>query len=77
MCINEDTAALNCYFALTDRKSHTNSEFEERHITRYFFIPELFLALWIADLEPLAVVEWMTGREPGRQTWNIAVVARG
>ena len=40
-------------------------EFYEEHVMRYFFIPELFLALQIVNLEPLAVTEWMSSAEAG------------
>ena len=43
---------------------------------RYFFVPELFLALRTVELKPLEVSEWMGQGEPGRGTWSIAVVAR-
>jgi hypothetical protein len=43
---------------------------------RYFFVPELFLALQLEQLEPLAVTEWLSQREPGRDTWSVAVVAK-
>jgi hypothetical protein len=43
---------------------------------RYFFVPELFLALRTVELKPLEVSEWMGQRELGRGTWSIVVVAR-
>jgi SAM-dependent methyltransferase len=76
MRVNENLVDVNYRFVLMDTTPQTCSEFCETHVMRYFFVPELFLALRIADLAPLAVTEWMTEREPGRETWNIAVVAR-
>jgi len=76
MRVNENAVEVNYRFKLTNRTSRECSEFEEKHAMRYFFVPELFLALQLADLKPLTVTEWMTEREPGRETWSIAVVAR-
>ena len=52
------------------------SEFCERHTMRYFFGPELALALRVTGFELVTLTEWMTDREPDRTTWSVAVVAR-
>jgi SAM-dependent methyltransferase len=72
MHVNENTVEVNYRFELADGPS----EFLEKHVMRYFFIPELFLALQAVQLKPLTVTEWMSQREPGRGTWNVAVVAK-
>lgn len=76
MRVNENAVEVKCRFELTDESSPGYSEFCEKHVMRYFFVPELFLALQSAQLEPLGVTEWMSQREPGRATWNVAVIAK-
>ncbi|MGH7076065.1 MAG: class I SAM-dependent DNA methyltransferase [Stellaceae bacterium] len=50
-------------------------EFAETHIVRYFFLPELALALDASGLRLIAHSEWLTGRAPDVATWNLTVVA--
>jgi SAM-dependent methyltransferase len=76
MRINENTVEVNYRFVRTDKMSCRSSEFDEKHVMRYFFVPELALALQSVRLEPLAVNEWMSKHEPSRATWSIAVVAK-
>jgi SAM-dependent methyltransferase len=77
MRVNENVVEVNYSFELADAPSHTCSEFHEKHVMRYFFVPELFLALETVGLKPLLVTEWMSQREPGLATWSVAVVAKG
>jgi SAM-dependent methyltransferase len=67
---NENAVEVNYRFELKDES------FSEKHVMRYFFVPELFLALQSVQLEPLAVTGWMSQREPDLATWSIAVVAK-
>jgi SAM-dependent methyltransferase len=76
MRVNENLVEVNYRFLLIDEERSSPAEFYEKHVMRYFFVPELFLALQIADLEPLTVTEWMSKHEPGRGAWSIAVVAK-
>jgi hypothetical protein len=76
MHVNENTVEVNYRFELVDESSRLRSEFLEKHVMRYFFVPELFLALQAVRLKPLTVTEWMSQREPGRGSWSVAVVAK-
>ena len=49
----------------------------ETHHMRYLFRPEIELLAKQADLEILETREWMTGREPGLDTWSVYFVLRG
>ncbi len=42
---------------------------------RYFFAPELRLLLATAGFELASLVEWLSGDEPGFDTWSSTVVA--
>lgn len=76
MRVNENAIEVNYRFELKDKLSGKCSEFHEKHVMRYFFVPELFLALRFEQLKPLAVTEWLSQREPGRGTWSVAVIAK-
>jgi SAM-dependent methyltransferase len=76
LLVNDNAVEVHYCFELSDESSGKSLEFFENHVMRYFFVPELFLALQMARMEPLAVTEWMSQREPGRGTWSIAVVAK-
>ena len=75
MRVNQNAVEVNLRFELMDA-SRKYSEFYEKHVMRYFFVPELFLALQTARLEPVVVTEWMSQRDPGRGTWSVAVIAK-
>jgi SAM-dependent methyltransferase len=52
------------------------SEFHETHTMRYYFAPELSLALEMTGFKLVALAEWMTGREPDNRTWSVLVIAQ-
>jgi hypothetical protein len=76
MRANENAIEVNYRFELTNKPSRGRSGFHEKHVMRYFFVPELFLALQTVQLKPLAITEWMSERQPALATWNVAVVAK-
>ena len=52
------------------------SEFTEQHPMRYLFRPEIEALLSDAGMEILRAEEWLTGKEPGEDTWSVVYVAR-
>jgi SAM-dependent methyltransferase len=76
MRVNENAVEVNYRFELTDESWRGYSEFFEKHVMRYFFVPELFLALQNMRFEPLTVTKWMSQREADRGTWSVAVIAK-
>jgi hypothetical protein len=44
---------------------------------RYLFLPEIDLLLRKTGMEIIESSEWMTGREPGFDTWGVCFVVRG
>jgi SAM-dependent methyltransferase len=76
MRVNENAVEVNYRFELTDESSRGYSEFFEKHVMRYFFVPELFLALQNMRFEPLTVTKWMSKHEADRGTWSVAVIAK-
>jgi len=76
MRVNDNVVDVNFRFELMEESSRKCSEFSEKHVMRYFFVPEVFLALQTVRLQPLTVTEWMSQHEPGSGTWSVAVVAK-
>jgi len=76
MHINANLVDVRYRFLVERGPSEQPSEFHETHTMRYFFAPELALALQMTGFELVALTEWMTDREPDRRTWSISVVAQ-
>jgi SAM-dependent methyltransferase len=76
MHINSNLVDVRYRFIVEGGPSEQPSEFRETHTMRYFFAPELALALKITGFELAALTEWMTDREPDRRTWSVSVVAQ-
>jgi SAM-dependent methyltransferase len=76
MRVNNNVVEVNYRFVLENGASHFAEAFRETHRMRYFFVPELLLALQIAGLEPVTFSEWMSADAPGRRTWSLSAIAR-
>ena len=61
---------------LQDKAEGTWREFKELHVMRYLFLPEIETLLKRVGMSLLSAHEWMTGREPGEDTWGCCFVAR-
>ncbi|MDV6236890.1 class I SAM-dependent methyltransferase [Leptospira ellisii] len=59
------------------QNSDSSSEvIREKHPMRYFFNPELELLLDRKGFETLRSEEWLSGKEPGLETWGVVFIAR-
>jgi SAM-dependent methyltransferase len=76
MRVNANLVAVRYRFIVEMDLPGPRAEFEETHTMRYFFAPELALALQMTGLRLVALYEWMTAREPNCHTWNVSVVAQ-
>jgi len=76
MQINANLVDVRYRFVVEGGSSGQSSEFHETHTMRYFFAPELALALQMTGFKLVALTEWMTDREPDRKTWSVSVVAQ-
>lgn len=52
-------------------------EVRESHRMRYLFQPELELLLRGTGMSVVATSEWLTGAEPGFDTWGVCYVVKG
>jgi SAM-dependent methyltransferase len=76
MQINANLVEVRYRFVVEGGAPGQSSEFHETHTMRYFFWPELALALQMTGFKLLALTEWMTNREPDHKTWSVSVVAQ-
>jgi SAM-dependent methyltransferase len=76
MRVNDNVVEVNYRFVLENEATRFAEAFRETHRMRYFFVPELLLALQIASLEPVTFSEWMSAGPPGRGTWSLSAIAR-
>ena len=74
---NDNVVDVNYHVIIGDKKSGEMEELRETHRMRYLFRPEIELCLRRAGMNIIEVTEWLTGREPGFDTWGICFVVRG
>ncbi len=60
---------------VTDRRTGTVEQLQERHRMRYFFRPELERIAAAHGLHIVHSEEWMTGKPPSQNTWGVCFVA--
>lgn len=72
---NENTVAVNFTIQVRPSLSGGFEEFHERHLMRYFFIPEIRQFLECSNFRLLSAQEWLsTGLSKG--SWQVVVVAQ-
>lgn len=72
---NENVVEVTYTLYITARASGQVERIEETHRMRYFFAPELEYFLAAAGFGRVMMVEWLTGRETGFDTWSATIVA--
>jgi SAM-dependent methyltransferase len=73
---NEDRVDVRYHVIVRDGASGAVEEFRETHRMRYLFRPEVADLLDGCGLALVECREWMSGREPGFDTWNVYFAAR-
>jgi len=73
---NENCVDVNYSIIIKDKKTNQIDEVKETHKMRYLFAPEIEILLNQAGLELLDKQEWLTGNEPGFDTWGVCFIAR-
>ncbi len=69
------TVRVNYEIIVQDVASERMTTLRETHSMRYFFLNEIALLLQMAGLRLDDSFEWLTGKEPGEDTWGICSVA--
>jgi SAM-dependent methyltransferase len=73
---NLNLVDVNYQVLVKDTATGEVQELRESHRMRYLFRPELELLLAQAGLAIEDAFEWMTGREPGFDTWGVCFVVK-
>jgi SAM-dependent methyltransferase len=68
---------VNYQIFIRDKSTGSIDEFEESHQMRYLFKPEMEAFMTASGLRGVECGEWMTGRDPGPDSWNVYFVAKG
>jgi SAM-dependent methyltransferase len=74
---NENLVQLKYHVFVRSKESGAVQEIKETHLMRYLFRPELELLLSGSGLCLIDACEWMTGRQPGYDTWGVCFVVQG
>lgn len=73
---NNNTVDVSYTLWIRNRPENTVEIVRETHRMRYLFLPEVNLLAQQVGLEIVEAREWMTGKEPGLNTWGVYFVAR-
>jgi len=77
MFANDNLVETHYQVLVRDKATGAVEELYETHRMRYLFRPELEFLLGEAGMKIEAAAEWMTGRQPGFDTWGVCFVVRG
>ncbi|SPQ00562.1 Methyltransferase type 12 [Candidatus Sulfobium mesophilum] len=74
---NDNVVDVNYHVFVRYKASGEVQELKETHRMRYLFLPEVELLLRETGMSIISASEWMTGREPGFDTWGVCFVVKG
>lgn len=74
---NDNIVDVNYQVIIRDKVSSEVEEVRETHRMRYLFRPEIEHFLGQAGLHTTEAAEWLTGRQPGFDTWGVCFVVQG
>jgi SAM-dependent methyltransferase len=74
--VNANLVEVHYQFFVQDKAGGAYETFQESHLMRYLFKPEVDNLLVEHEFTPLEYREWMTGREPGEDTWGVYAVGK-
>jgi SAM-dependent methyltransferase len=77
MLPNDNLVEVNYHIFVLDNSSSAVEELQETHRMRYLFRPEIELFSEENGLNIIETSEWMTGKQPGFDTWGVCFVVRG
>lgn len=76
MIPNENCVDVRYTIDVTDKEAATKSTYHETHRMRYLFIPEITLLMGQVGMTLLHYESWISGAEPGLNTWNLTVLGK-
>lgn len=68
---NENLVNVNYEMHVFNKQNQLFYKINECHRMRYLFKPELLLLFAAHDMKPVFFTEWLTGMDPGFNTWNV------
>lgn len=71
---NQNTVDVNYDVFIHGKGSGRIEQIKETHKMRYFFLPEIEIICDQTGFELTHCEEWMTGHEPGENTWGVCFV---
>lgn len=76
--IDWNTHTVNVHYDIwvSDLQKNSTAFFSEDHLMRHFNLPEIQFFANQVGFEFLHAEEWMTGREPGVDTWGVFLIFR-
>ena len=74
---NENVVDVNYNVWVCDKSTDKVEEISETHNMRYWFMPEIRYFLKEAGFDLIETGEWMSGDEPGFNSWGVYVVVQG
>ena len=76
MVTNSNIVEVDYRLSVEEKTTGRIEKIEEIHRMRYFFKPEIEMFLSLAGFQLVEFFEWMTGLEPGLNTWNVCFVSK-
>lgn len=73
---NQNVIDVNYLLIIKNKRTTDYSEVKEKHPMRYFFIPELMMFFEKTNFKLVECKEWMTGKEPGINSWNVSFIIK-
>lgn len=72
--VNKNVVEVNYEMIVQDKQSGKAKVFSEKHVMRYFFLPELLSLISSTEFELKYCKEWITGQELSEKTWGACLV---
>jgi SAM-dependent methyltransferase len=73
---NDNVVDVGYRVLIKDKESGAMEEIRETHRMRYLFRPEIAFLCAISGFEIVTQLEWLSGNEPGFDTWGVCFVLR-
>ena len=73
---NKNLVEVNYEILIQNKLDNGLSKLNEKHIMRYFFIPELEFLIKGNNMKIMGSFEWMTLKEPNFNSWYVVMIAK-
>lgn len=73
---NDNVVDVNYKVLITETATGKVEQVNETHKMRYLFLPEITNYLIAHGFHLLLAEEWLSGKDPGNDTWNVCCVAQ-